>query len=65
MGIETNNRNACATFATRLNGLGSPMGIETLLSPRARRRSRLNGLGSPMGIETSSTAWMPIAARQG
>ncbi len=38
---------------SRLNGLGSPFGIET---PDGRRRVshtiRLNGLGSPFGIET-------------
>src|SRR2546426_7337133 len=43
------------TFRGRLNGLGSPFGIETdfLASPPGSSM-RLNGLGSPFGIETSS-----------
>ncbi len=37
----------------RLNGLGSPFGIETLRAPRlALCGSWLNALGSPFGIET-------------
>ncbi len=38
----------------RLNGLGSPFGIETLLSALPNRvlLQGLNGLGSPFGIET-------------
>ncbi len=40
----------------RLNGLGSPFGIETLQFDRqhvpSARLQRLNGLGSPFGIET-------------
>ncbi len=37
-----------------LNGLGSPLGIETLTHIDAINRGflRLNGLGSPLGIET-------------
>ncbi len=41
------------TFQTRLNGLGSPFGIETaVLSVFACTNFGLNGLGSPFGIET-------------
>ena len=38
----------------RLNGLGSPLGIETELIAFENSRApyRLNGLGSPLGIET-------------
>ncbi len=42
------------TYNQRLNGLGSPFGIETLQfgpEPDLYKR-RLNGLGSPFGIET-------------
>ncbi len=38
---------------TRLNGLGSPFGIETAyFTGSTRSMARLNGLGSPFGIET-------------
>ncbi len=39
-----------------LNGLGSPMGIETLCAPvvACQQDAGLNGLGSPMGIETAN-----------
>ncbi len=45
----------CSAFIYRLNGLGSPFGIETFqFNHHFRKEQRgLNGLGSPFGIETS------------
>ncbi len=54
MGIETLQFQAIGSARKRLNGLGSPMGIETLnyFPYAAVDPLWLNGLGSPMGIET-------------
>ncbi len=44
-----------------LNGLGSPLGIETRLLQQSTCLSyRLNGLGSPLGIETSPQSTCPM-----
>src|SRR5258708_37893087 len=42
----------------RLNGLGSPVGMETSsrLPGRVSERQRLNGLGRPFGMETTVVA---------
>src|SRR6266705_1687458 len=42
------------TFTERLNGLGSPLGIETqgVSTERTSLKTGLNGLGSPLGIPT-------------
>src|SRR5260370_31473649 len=39
-----------------LNGLGSPVGMETQIpAPAAQAQGWLNGLGSPVGIETTTS----------
>ncbi len=51
--------------AIRLNGLGSPFGIETGtdLSDKFIQKLWLNGLGSPFGIETRAELRYKIHAR--
>src|SRR6266700_3500093 len=59
-GLKPSSEEVSAWQVSRLNGLGSPFGIETPLRPiRGRLRYFwLNGLGSPFGIETH-----PVCAR--
>ncbi len=53
-GLKHSMNLQCHQFLTRLNGLGSPFGIETLSGASiAASNIWLNGLGSPFGIETS------------
>src|SRR5579884_676504 len=43
-----------------LNGLGRPLGIETILDHDRHERARwLNGLGRPLGIETRTILKFP------
>src|SRR6266568_2871263 len=53
LGLKRKRRASIGRGKNRLNGLGSPSGIETRARHHARGlRERLNGLGSPSGIET-------------
>ncbi len=53
LGLKLEVGHSIPEYLNRLNGLGSPFGIETFLLYRLHDRPyRLNGLGSPFGIET-------------
>src|SRR5579885_2276674 len=56
-GLKLPRSNPCPQAALWLNGLGCPLGIETVSCSHAPRilQQGLNGLGCPLGIET---AWM-------
>ncbi len=55
------------THILRLNGLGSPFGIETIeeVSASDQQDHRLNGLGSPFGIETVARSFAQVLPRYG
>src|SRR5713101_213867 len=49
----------------RLNGLGSPFGMETRVGPvQAVNRIGLNGLGSPFGMETRRCTTVALVERK-
>jgi len=54
LGLKQSSPRGTASVGDRLNGLGSPSGIETAsdMPGQGKENHRLNGLGSPSGIET-------------
>ncbi len=56
-GLKRTASSRLSVLRERLNGLGSPFGIETMSIRVADNLTQgLNGLGSPFGIETTHTS---------
>src|SRR6266699_6801965 len=59
-GLKRRKKGRYESCLLRLNGLGSPFGIETGTATNLRQVGhRLNGLGSPFGIETRGSYYEP------
>jgi len=65
-GLKRSELGSIAWRILRLNGLGSPFGIETKKYYENRsENARLNGLGSPFGIETTSGSYTYLGGSTG